>query len=411
MPRIPSLRKSRLRVVLNGSVGTGIFAAMAGLTGSVQAQMPTPPTYTPDLLPTYSEAGKCYMRVEIPAQYTSRLQTVVKRSAHTQVSVQPAKLATRTEDILVREAHERYEVRQPTFKTVTETVMTRPAHDTLSVIPARFRKVTETIQTSSPRLVWKKGNPGELRRQGYKIHSMADAGRFGQGYSSTTQFGMQGGEKCGPMCEIWCLVEAPGESVTISREVMSEPGQVRRTHVPARYESIAKQVMTDPGGVRKIQVPAQFKTVQIQDLIEPAREIHVNVPDAYGQVKTREMVEGERYEWREVRCAPGTGTIGYKPPHAVSTPSSYTGSVRSTRHIVSTPAPARPVRSTGLSAYKDGSVFQESGSAPDHYTGTGQRPVLVIPDQPRTLPEPIRHSDGQRGYPVKKRHTPNRTRD
>lgn len=399
-------------------VGTAL-AAMAGPALAQTSNLP-PPAYIPDLLPTYSEAGKCYMRVKIPAQYQSSLQTVVKREGHVSPSVQPARLATRSEAVMVKEAHVRYEVKQPTFRTVTEKIMTRPAYDDLSVVPPQFETVQETLQTSSARLVWKKGNPATLRQQGYKIHSMADGGRLGQGYRSTTQFGAQGGQRCGSMCEIWCLVEEPGESVTISRQVMKHPGRIQRTRVPARFESVSKQVVADAGGVREVPVPAQFKTVQVQDVIEPAREIHINIPDEYGQVKTRQLVSDERYEWREVRCAPGTGTIGYRghtgrvqsgtaPVIQHARPHATMSGASRARTIAPHTLPSQNIDGNKSSAYKVDSVFYKTGSAPDYYTGTGRKPLMVIPSS-QTLPPPVSQS-GKVGYPPVTRHQQHRHRN
>ncbi|GLQ20694.1 hypothetical protein ACFFUB_01410 [Algimonas porphyrae] len=264
------------------------------------------PAYTPDLVPPNPVAGECYARVKIPARYQNATQKVLTRDAYSVPQIQPPKFETRSQAVMVREASVRYEVRQPTYETVTEQIVTRPAYDKLSVTTPRFQTRVETLQTSAPRLVWKRGNPAQLRAQGYIIHSTADAGIKGQGYRSTTQYGASGGTKCGPMCEIWCLVEEPGQSVTVKRQVMSEPGRIHRTRVPARTETIAKQVVTDPGGVRKIPVPAQYRSLHIDTLVHPGGESRVEVPAEFAQVQTRQLIEDERYEWRRVVCATRT---------------------------------------------------------------------------------------------------------
>ena len=265
------------------------------------------PAYTPDLVPSNPTPGMCYARVEIPAEYTTTTEDVLVEEGYTTIEVSNPQLATRQEKVLRKEASVRYEVKQPTFKTVSEKIMTRPAYDKLTVTPPSFSHVTETMASSAPRLVWKKGNPGNLIRQGYKIHSTADAGRNGQGYRSTVEFGQTGGAtNCGPTCEIWCLVEEPGETVQFQRKVVSNPARVQRHSVPARYQTIMKQVVSDPGGVREVPVPAQYQTVMVEDIVQPGGERQVTVPPKYGKVEKKQLVSPERYEWRQVVCNTGT---------------------------------------------------------------------------------------------------------
>ena len=267
------------------------------------------PAYTPDLLPPSSNAGECYARVEVPAQYSTSSEQVIVEEGYTKVEVHQPTLAQRQENVMVKEASVRYRVKQPSYRSVTEQMLVRPAYDKLTVSAPQFSTVTETIQTSAPRLVWKRGNPGKLASQGYTIHSTADGGRFGQGYSSTTQYGASGGDQCGPTCEIWCLVEEPAEQVAFNRKVMTSPGQVQRQSVPAKYQTIHKQVVSDPGGVEQIPVPAEYRSVTVEDVVDPGGERVVNIPPKYGDIQTKHLVAPSRYEWRRVLCAPGTGTI------------------------------------------------------------------------------------------------------
>ena len=266
------------------------------------------PTTFPSALPPVSNPGECYAQIRVPAQYSQGTQTVITKDAHTEISVTEPQLQSRTEQVLTKEASVRYEVRQPRYSTVSEQIVTRPAHDRLSVAPPQFSTVTETFQTSAPHLVWKRGNPGQLRAQGYVIHSTADgrlrdqSGYTGGSYGTT----QSGGDSCGAGCEIWCLVEEPGQSVKIRRRVMSAPSRVVRTPVPAQTRTLTKQVVADPGGVREIPVPAEYASVTVQDLVRPAEAYEVNVPAEYGRAATKELVSPERYEWRRVLCAPGT---------------------------------------------------------------------------------------------------------
>lgn len=282
-------------------------AAAAGSSG---------PAYVPDLLPPNPETGKCYVRVEIPAQYRTETERVIVQDGYTDIDVSQTQLTARQEQVMIKEPSVRYEVRQPTYRTVTEQIMVRPSYDKLSVTPPQFRTRTQSITSSRSQLVWKKGNPAKLRAQGYKIHGTADGGVGGRGYRSTVEYGnarssmanASGNDMigCGSLCEIWCLVEEPSETASFTRKVLTSPAQVTRIPVPAKYEIIVKQVVADPGGVQEIPVPAEYKTMTIQEVARGARPRETQVPPVYGNVDKKVKLSSERYEWRQVVCKPGT---------------------------------------------------------------------------------------------------------
>jgi len=269
---------------------------------------------TPNLLPHNPQAGQCYARVKHDAKYAADSEIVVVEEGYQSASVTQAVLQASQRSVKVKDESVRYVVRQPQYSTQQERIMISPDYDKLSVVPPQFQTITETVQISSPRRVWKKGNPGHLAAQGYNILSTANGGysgstQLGGGYAS---HGRSGGtdvsalnNQCGSTCEIWCLVEEPGETVGYQRKVMTQPARVTRTTVPARYQNVTKQVLIDPGGVDTIPVPAQYRDVAVKELVAPARQDIVNIPPVMGRIDTKVMVEGERYEWRRVICNTG----------------------------------------------------------------------------------------------------------
>lgn len=354
-------------------VGTSIAPmAMAGAQGYAPQ--------APELLPHASNPGECYARFEVPAEYSTSSEQIMVEEGYSTVEVHQPTLAKRQENVMIKEASIRYQVRQPTYRSVTEQMMVRPAYDKLSVSAPQFSTVTETIQTSAPRLVWKRGNPGALAAQGYTIHSTANGGSYSQGHSGTTEF--RGATECGAACEIWCLVEEPGEQVQFNRKVMTSPGQVQRHSVPAKYQTIHKQVVSDPGGVEEIPVPAQYRSVTVEDVVDPGGERFVNVPPKYADVATKHLVAPSRYEWRQVLCRPGTGTVSSGTTYGAShtgygSGSSYSsGTVHSSGTYSSgthygtstgTVSGSRVVTGSGYyGGYEDTGTTQSS----DHYSGT-----------------------------------------
>ncbi len=336
--------------------------------------------HAPELVPHTSNPGECYARVEVPAEYSTSSEQVLVEEGYSTVEVHQPTLATREENVMVKEASTRYRVRQPTYRSVTEQMMVRPAYDKLTVAAPQFSTVTETIQTSAPRLVWKRGNPGKLAAQGYTIHSTANGGSYSQGHSGTTEF--RGATECGATCEIWCLVEEPGEQVQYNRKVMTSPGQVQRQTVPAKFRTIHKQVVSDPGGVEEIPVPAQYRSVTVEDVVDPGGERLVNVPPKYAEVATKHLLSPSRYEWRRVLCAPGTGTIkpsssygathsGYSSGTSYSSGTTYGGGSYSSgvshNTTSGTVSGSRVVTGTG---YYGGYADTANTVGSEHYSGT-----------------------------------------
>lgn len=329
------------------ALAAGLLISATFASTAVAGNGPMGPGYTPDLLPANPAAGMCYARVEIPAEYRTQTQQVAVKDGYENLVVEDAQLITRQEQVEIKEASVRYEVRQPTFRSVSEQVMVRPAYDKLTVTPPKFETRTSCVDCAPPRLVWKRGNPGKLMAQGYIVHSTADAGMGGQGYSSTTQYGATGGTNCGDACEIWCLVEVPGEQVEYNRQIIVKPAKVERQSVPAKYQSIMKQVVADPGGVREIPVPAEFRSITVEDIAREAQVRTVSTPAELATVASKILVTPERYEWRQVVCKPGTA--------------SYTGAATSSSYS-STPSYSTGSSATGYSSGGYSSGGYTSGS-------------------------------------------------
>lgn len=284
---------------------------------------------TPNLLPHNPEAGQCYARMKHGAKYATDSEIVVVEEGYQSAMVTPAVLQPTQRSIKVKDESVRYVVRQPQYSTIQDQVMVSPDYDKLSVSAPQFETVIETIQISSPRRVWKKGNPGHLAAQGYNVLSTANGNYTGStplgsgsGYSGSNHVTHGGSDtsaldnRCGPTCEIWCLVEEPGETVGYQRKVMTQPARVVRTPVAARYQTVSKQVLTDPGGVDTIPVPAQYRDITVEELVSPAREDVVDIAPKMGRIDKKVLVEAERYEWMRVICDTGqvighSGAVSY----------------------------------------------------------------------------------------------------
>jgi len=320
------------------------FACLSGLSYAGTSYYEGSPQIAGGAVPPHAVAGQCYARVKVPAQYNSVQETVLVEDSYETLSVTPPQLQTRQEQVVVKDASTRYEVRQPRYETRNEQILVAPAYEKLSVSQPSFKKVIETFSSSQPQMVWKRGNPTKLAAQGYKIHSTASSGGVSYGGSYS---GHSGGGQCLDACEIWCLVEVPGETIAYERTVLDQPAQVMRMAVDAKYQTIRKQVLVDPGGVSEIPVPAEYQSVSVEELVAPGYVDQTTVPAKYGYLDRKELISAETYEWKQVICKPGTGTISFQTEPSVD-PSPFAYS--------SSSSASSEVGHYGGSAYNSGSI-------------------------------------------------------
>ena len=332
--------------------------------------------YAPDLLPQNAQAGQCYARIKSGAQYATASEIVVIEEGYQTLQVTQAQLQSVRKSVKIKDESVRYVVRQPRYRSVTEKIMTSPGYEKLSVSAPQFSTVTETMQVSGPRTVWKKGNPGQLAAQGYNVLSTANggygtstvsgpSGNYGHSSRSAApaaSYAANGGTQCGPTCEIWCLVEVPGESVSYQRKVMTQPARVVRTPVAPQYQTVSKQVLADPGGVDTVAVPAQYRDITVNQLVAPAGVTAVDVAPKMGEVKTKTLVKPETYGWARVICNTGqvvgqAGAASY-PAASGAYNSGYTGGASSSHA-----APAYGA------AHQSGAGYSQQGSSDIVYGG------------------------------------------
>jgi hypothetical protein len=249
------------------------FLALAALSAlAVPAAVSAQPVSS-DTLPMTARPGQCYARVLVPATYRNVPVEVVTQEAGERIEVSEPTFRSRTETVVTRDGHTRYEVVQPTFRTETAQITTRPAYERLVASQPTFATRTETVVIREPRLVWRPGaNLSGVRRLDPNTG------------------------------EIYCLVEEPAVTQTVTRRVQTSPGTVQRVPVAAQTQAITRQVLVTPGSVREVHVPAVTQDVTVQELVSPAAERRVAIPGTTGTIQRQELATAERYEWVQVVC-------------------------------------------------------------------------------------------------------------
>ncbi len=255
-------------------VGVSAFCSVA-LASSALAVSSAGSNFPYDAPPD-GEPGECFARVLVPAQYQTYSEQVAIDDGGSRISVSAPQFAAKKHKYILRDASVRYEVRQPVYKRVNEKVMVRPGYQTLQVIPGEYRTVNEQVQVSPPRLSWKPG--------------ASLASRAGVKLTQTRQG------------EVYCLVEEPAETQTISKRVQVRQERVQAINVPPVYRMITREVLVDPGGVREVHIPAQYGYYEAQYVTQPARQVRHPVAPRMANVTRKKQVSGEKFRWIKVLC-------------------------------------------------------------------------------------------------------------
>lgn len=172
-------------------------------------------------LPANARPGECYAKVFVPPQFD-----------------------TVTERICVREESERLEIVPAQYEWVDEQVLVKEASTELVEIPARFETRDVVVQTSPGHTTWMKQT---------QARCVAD--------NPTGP----------PPQDIFCLVSAPPDTMTIQTECLAEPARVEQRTIPAEYQSIRKQVCVKPATTQRVKIPAEFREIEKTVMISPGR--------------------------------------------------------------------------------------------------------------------------------------------
>ena len=246
------------------------FGAVALLAIPAQAEDATDVEFPPNAVP-----GKCYAKCVVPAEYETYTERVLAKEAASRLETIPAQYETVSEQVLVREASTRLEVVPAVYETVEERMLVKPEGTRLEAVPAVYDTVTETVEVSPATTKWEK---------------------------------REGDESClsaNPEdCRVWCLVDVPAVTRTVSKRVLKTPATTRTVSIPAEYKTVKRRRVKTPATTREITIPAEYDTITKTVLKAPAATRTIDIPAEYMTVtRTRRTRDVGATEWREVLCA------------------------------------------------------------------------------------------------------------
>jgi len=169
--------------------------------------------------PPNAQAGECYGKAFVPPQ-----------------------VRTVQEQVLVHEASERLEVVPAQYQWVEERVMVKDASVQLVEVPAEYRTEQMTVELTPASQGWKMDSSGRC---------VTPDGR--------------------PVKDVFCLVNQPAVTKTVSQQKLAKASYTRETEVPAVYETVKRQRLSSPATCKRIAIPAEFQTVDRSVVTAPGR--------------------------------------------------------------------------------------------------------------------------------------------
>lgn len=169
--------------------------------------------------PPNAQAGECYGKAFVPPM----VQTV-------------------QEQVLVQEASERLEVVPATYEWVEERVMVKDACTQLIEVPTEYKTEQVTMEVTPAQTGWMMDSSGRC---------VTPDGR--------------------PVKDVFCLVNRPAVTKTVSSQRIARAAYTKEVEVPAVYENVRRQKLATPAQCKRTTIPAEFQTVEKSIVTAPGR--------------------------------------------------------------------------------------------------------------------------------------------
>jgi len=200
---------------------------LCGLCTKKTETAPNPPACAKSTadLPPNAEAGECYAKVIVPAQY----KTVTERH-------------------LVREASERIEIAPAQFKWVEEQITVKEPSTQLEVVPAEYAWREKTIEVKPAHTGWVMQSVADCVLPPDKSTLKAEA-----------------------FCQVFCLRTTPPVYKTIRTQCLVKPASVRQVAIAGEYQTVRRQVVASAATTRKVCIAAEYENIDKVVMVCPER--------------------------------------------------------------------------------------------------------------------------------------------
>lgn len=227
-----------------------------------------------DGLPPNPQPGKCYIRCITVDEWRDKDVQILARPAYKKLEVVPA-----------------------VYKDVEETILVKPASKRYEYVPAVFKKVTETIQVEDPY--------NSITTKAAEFAPSSEEIVYQPAYvSSEWKTSLEGCKSQDPRdCMVLCYVEHKEQKTTVGTQVLKSDAGITKTQKGGKSITITKEEVVTPAQVKEIEIPAEYKTIKKRVLVSDESVREVAVAAEYRTEKVRELVKkGGMTVWEEIDC-------------------------------------------------------------------------------------------------------------
>jgi hypothetical protein len=268
-----------------------------------------------------AKVGGCYAEYNIPAQYKTETEKVLKSEASAKIDIIPAKYEWKEEKVLVKEASAKLIEVPAMYETVTEKVLVTPATTEwkkgrgpverldgstgeimcLVEIPAVYNTVSKRV-LKSPSSTKKVEIPAEYKVE--KVRKLVSASQEKKTEIPATFETVTKRIKTADEKVMWAL---KGSSVGGNGKATGSSLCLKE--IPAVYKTVKQKKVKTAAATKVVEVPAEFKVVKKRKLASPATEKKIEIPAKTQLVSKKVKVTEESMQWRPVLCETNmTGT-------------------------------------------------------------------------------------------------------
>jgi OmpA-OmpF porin, OOP family len=225
-------------------------------------------------LPPNPKPGQCYIRCVTEDKWRDENKRVMVTPGYKKLEVVPAEYKTVEEQVLTRPATKRFEFVQAVFKKVVDTIVVVDPFQKITVVPVQLTSAFEEVitQPAFARFEWKS------TIENCKSKDPRD-------------------------CQVLCYVEYPEQKNTIPVKKIDVNTSYTTETKAGKTVTIIKEVMVSPPQIKEVEIPATFVTIKRQVLVRDETVREVEVDPQYVNESVRVLVEkGGMAVWEEIEC-------------------------------------------------------------------------------------------------------------